>query len=32
LLLDAVAQKLKGSIGTRAKALDSMVNQFGLLT
>lgn len=32
LLLDAVAQKLKDSIGTRAKALDSMVNQFGLLT
>lgn len=32
LLLDGVAQKLKGSIATRAKALDAMVNQFGLLT
>lgn len=32
LLLDAVAQSLKDSIGSRAKALDHMVNKFGLLS
>ncbi len=32
LLLDAVAQRLKDSIGTRAAVLDQMVNRFGLLS